>query len=50
MEIDFTSAVGYLFYYNLIYFDLNITRRIIKNYYIKYLTVITRFVKRIRLE
>jgi hypothetical protein len=50
MEIDLTSAVGHLFHYNLTYSDLNITRRIIEDYYIEYLTVTARFVKRIRLE
>ena len=32
MEIDRTSAVGHLFYYNLIYSDLNIARRITEDY------------------
>jgi hypothetical protein len=32
MEIDLTSAVGYLFYHNLIYSDLDIARRITEDH------------------
>ena len=50
MEIDLTSAVGHLFYYNLIYSDLNIARRITEDYNIEHMTFTARFIKRIRLE
>jgi hypothetical protein len=50
MEIDLTSAVGYLFHYNPTYSDLYITRRITEDYNLEYITLTTRFVKRIRLE
>jgi hypothetical protein len=32
MEINLTSAVGHLFYYNPIYSDLDIARRIIEDH------------------
>ena len=32
MEIDLTSAVGYLFYHNLTYSDLDIARRITEDH------------------
>jgi hypothetical protein len=50
MEIDLTSAVGHLFYHNLIYSNLDITRRITEDYGVKHLTPTARFIKRIRLE
>jgi hypothetical protein len=50
MEIDLTAAVGYLFNYNPTYSNLNITRRIMEDYNIEYLTLTTRFIKRIRLK
>jgi hypothetical protein len=50
MEIDLAAAVGHLFNYNPTYSDLNITRRIIKDYNIEYLTLTARFIKRIRLK
>jgi hypothetical protein len=48
MEIDLTSAVGYLFSHNLTYSDLNIARRITEDHNIEHL--ITCLIKRIRLE
>jgi hypothetical protein len=50
MEINFTSAVGYLFHHNPIYSDLNIAQRITEDYNMEQLTLTARFVKRIRLE
>jgi hypothetical protein len=50
MEIDLTSVVGHLFYYNLTYSDLNIAQRITENYNMEHFTLTARFVKRIRLE
>jgi hypothetical protein len=50
IDLDFISVVGHLFYYNPTYSDLNITQRITEDYNIKYFTLITRFVKRIRLK
>jgi hypothetical protein len=50
MEIDLTSAVGYLFHHNPTYSDLNIARRITEDYNIEHLTLSARLVKRIRLE
>jgi hypothetical protein len=50
MEIDFTSAVGYLYSHNPTYSDLDIARRITEDYNIESMTFTARFVKRIRLE
>jgi hypothetical protein len=50
MEIDFTSAMGYLYSNNPIYSDLDIAQRITEDYDIEYMTFTARFVKRIRLE
>jgi hypothetical protein len=50
MEIDFTSAVGYLYSHNLTYSDLDIARRITEGYNIEHMTFTARFIKRIRLE